>query len=122
MELKNKILLIEPDPVLSLEISLILKQWGYEITDSVQYIFAAINSIDKEKPDIIMIDCTINEQIVDFISKYVKLPLIIISSQFERDISKYSNKIIVLSIVNKPLNIYGLKVPVSIAFSKLANR
>jgi AmiR/NasT family two-component response regulator len=122
MELKNKILLIEPDPVLSLEISSILKQWGYEITGSVQYIFAAINSIDKEKPDVIMIDCIINEQTVDFISKYVKLPLIIISNQFEREILKYSNKIIVLSIVNKPLNIYSLKVPVSIAFSKLANR
>ena len=39
MELKNKILIIEPDTALALELSAILQQWGYEITDNVQYIF-----------------------------------------------------------------------------------
>jgi DNA-binding NtrC family response regulator len=121
MELKNKILLIEPDPGLSYELSLILKQWGYEITDTVQYIFGAINSIDKHKPDVIMIDTVINEQTVNFISNYVKLPLIIISNQYEREIYNYSERIKILSIINKPFHVYNIKAPVSIAFSKLVN-
>jgi len=119
MDIKNKILLIETDSNLSFEISSFLKQTGYVITDVVPYIFAAIHSIEKEPPDIIIIDAIINEQLVDFVSKYIKLPLIIISNQYEREINKYSDKIQILSIINKPFNLYNLKVPISIAFSKL---
>ena len=119
MKLKNKILLIEPDAALALELSAILQQWGYEITDNVPYIFGAINSIDKQTPDVIMIDNILNEQIVNFISDYIKIPLIIISNQFEREIYKFSDKIKILSIINRPFDVNNIKVPVSIAFSKL---
>lgn len=121
MEQINKILLIEPDYKLSFEISTFLTKSGYEITDSVPYIFSAINSIDKEKPDVIMIDEIITEQKAEFISKYIKLPLIIITTQFERNVYLYSDKIRILSIINKPFDVYKIKIPVSIAFSKLVH-
>ncbi len=119
MKQKNKILLIEPDPKLSFEISIALKNFGYELTDTVPYIFNAIRSIDTNKPDVIMIDGVITSQLADFISSYVKLPLIIISSQFEKEIYKYSDKLRILTIIQKPYNINEIKIPVAIAFNKL---
>jgi DNA-binding response OmpR family regulator len=119
MEKKNKILLVEPDPKLSFEISIALKNSGYELTDTVPYIFNAIQSIDTHKPDVIMIDDIITNQVVEFISAYVKLPVIIISSQFEKEIYKYSDKLRILTIIQKPYNINEIRVPVTIAFNKL---
>ena len=119
METKNKILLIEPDPNISFNISLALKNSGYEITDVVPFIFNAINSIEIQKPDVLMIDALITTQVSDFILNYLNIPAIIISSQLETEVYQYSEKINILSYLHKPFNIEMLKVSTAIAFNKL---
>ena len=119
MELKNKILLIEQDSKLLLEICKTLNESGYEITDTLPSVFNAPKSIDLRKPDIIIIDAVITEPLVNFISKYINLPLIIISEQYEKQIYRYSGKIQILGIIKKPFFLYNIKIPIVIAFNKL---
>ena len=119
MEKKNKILLIELDPKLSFEISIALKNSGYELTDTMPYIYNAVQSINTHKPDVVMIDDIITSQVSDFISSYVKLPLIVISSQYEKEIYMYSDKLRILTVIQKPFNINEIKTFVTIAFNKI---
>lgn len=119
MEKKNKILLIELDPKLSFEISIALKNSGYELTDTIPYINNAVHSIATNKPDVILIDDVITDQLVNFISTYVKIPLIVISSQYEKMIYRYSDKLSILAVIQKPFNINEIKTFVTIAFNKI---
>jgi len=119
MKRKNKILLVESDPKLSVEICRALKNSGYEITDAVPFIYNVIHSIVIQKPDILMIDIVITEQMADFISNCIKLPLILISDQYEKEIYTYSDKLRILTIIPKPFNVSEIKTPVAIAFNKL---
>jgi DNA-binding response OmpR family regulator len=119
MEKKNKILLVEQNPSISIEIARSLKNSGFEVTNIVPFIDNAIESIKNQKPDVIMIDAMITEQVADFISTYIKLPLIIISDQFEKEIYNFSGKITILSVIPKPYNINNIQFPVKIAFNKL---
>jgi AmiR/NasT family two-component response regulator len=118
MRTKNKILLVENDMIRAKNLRLALENAGYEITDIVPYIINAINT-DKQTPDVVVLDAYITEHIADFISKYVKFPMIIISEQYEKEIYRYSEKIRILSVIQKPYNIYDIKIPVDIAFNKL---
>ena len=119
MKTQNKILLVEKDLRLAMETRLTLEKAGYEITAVVPYIFNVINSIESQKPDIIALDAYLTDQVADFVAEYVKLPLIIISDQYEKEIYKYSDKIRILSVIRKPYNIYEIKIPVEMAFNKL---
>jgi AmiR/NasT family two-component response regulator len=119
MKIKNKILLVENDLTRAKNLRLALENAGYEITAVVPYIINAINTEDKQIPDVVVLDAYITDHIADFISNYVKLPMIIISDQYEKEIYRYSEKIRILSVIQKPYNIYDIKIPVDIAFNKL---
>ena len=119
MEKKNKILLVEQNPSISIEIVRSLNNSGFEITNIVPFIENAVEAIKNQKPDVIMIDAMITKQVVDFISNNIKLPLIIISDQFEKEIYNFSEKITILSVIPKPYNINNIQFPVKIAFNKL---
>jgi len=119
MEIRNKILLVEKDLNHAKNLRLALENAGYEITDVVPYIINAINTTDKQIPDVVVLDEYITDHIADFISNYIQLPMIIISTQYEKEIYRYSEKIRILSVIQKPYNIYDIKFPVDIAFNKL---
>jgi AmiR/NasT family two-component response regulator len=119
METKNKILLVEKDKKAAFEICLILKNSGYEITDVVPFIYNVIGSIDKTVPDIIMLDIPLNEQIAEFISEYIKLPIIIITNQLEKEIYRFPDKIKILSIISVPFNSDTIRTAAAIAFNKI---
>ena len=118
METKNKILLVEQDPNISFKICIALKNSGYEVTDVVPFVFNAIKSMEAIKPDVIMIDAIITAPLADFVSEYLNIPAIIITSQTEAEICKFSEKIKILSYVYKPFNFEMLKVSTAIAFNK----
>jgi hypothetical protein len=106
---KKKILLIVPDLKTIGEISTYLNISGYEITDVVPYLFDALASVEKNKPDIIMIDTYITEQIADFFYSYLGYPLIIISQQNENELSRFKDKINIVGVIGKPLTVYDFR-------------
>jgi hypothetical protein len=115
----KKILLIEADKKSSFELCLALENGGFEITGVAPYIYNAITSIDLHEPDALLIDTCITDQVIEFISTYIRIPVIIISDQYEKEIMKYSDRIRILHIIKKPYNINEIKTHASIAFSRL---
>jgi AmiR/NasT family two-component response regulator len=119
METKNKILLVEKDKKSAFDICLILKNSGYEITDVVPFIHNVVGSIDRTVPDVIMLDVPLNEQIAEFISDYIKLPIIIITNLLEKEIYRFPDKIKVLSIISIPFNSDTIRTSTAMAFNKI---
>ena len=119
MKSLSKILLIEPDIIISREIISMLETEGYEITDVVPYLFKAVNSIDSNKPDLIIADVSVSEQLADFYSNYIKLPLIIISNQPIKDIMMYPSRLKILEIIKNPYDRIDVKLKTIEAFNKL---
>jgi DNA-binding NtrC family response regulator len=118
METRNKILLIENDKRQGIDISAILFNAGFEITVA-PHLYNAISAIDNARPDAIMIDIFFDVQTADFISNYIKLPVIILANQLEKEIYRLSDKIEVISIIGKPFNPDTLVTSTRIAFNKI---
>lgn len=119
MEIKNKILLMEPNPNISKEIARSLKNSGFEITDIAPFLFDVVNAIDKTEPDVVMIDGTLDEQMAEFISDYIKLPIIIITNQLEKELYRFSDKVKLLSIIRIPFSSDSIRTATAIAFNKI---
>lgn len=119
MKNKPKILLIESDNEISRQICLHLEKVGFEISDTVPFFFNAIESIEQDKPDLVILDSNISEPIAHFISNNIKYPLMIISDQNEKEIFKYTEKITLISIINNPYKFDSITIHLLSYFGNL---
>lgn len=56
MELKPKILVVEDESIIAMDLRITLSRMGYEVTSVVNNALAAIQKAEQDKPDIIFMD------------------------------------------------------------------
>ena len=56
MELKPKILVVEDESIIAMDLRITLSRMGYEVTSVVNNALAAIQKAEQDKPDIILMD------------------------------------------------------------------
>ena len=119
MKIKNKILVIENDPILAKNISSLIWQNGLVLTDCVPYPVNAIRSADLNPPDLVIVDAFISEQVSNFFVKFICKPTIIITDQIEEDILQFQSSMDIQVIVHKPVDFSELSVKTIAAIDKL---
>ena len=58
---KTKILIVEDESIVALDIKRILTNLQYEVTNMASDYFSAIESVEKNKPDIILMDVNLGK-------------------------------------------------------------
>ncbi|OHD27456.1 MAG: hypothetical protein A2086_11850 [Spirochaetes bacterium GWD1_27_9] len=81
----KKILIVEDEPILAMFLRFELVQSGYEVIDSVSTGKKAITSAIEMKPDVILMDIFLDDEMtgieaVKYIHKSVKIPIIYLTA------------------------------------------
>ncbi|MEI6765911.1 MAG: hypothetical protein WCM76_09740 [Bacteroidota bacterium] len=103
---KRKILIIMPDRKKADEIAICLTQSGFEVTDIVPYLYNALHSIERIKPELLIIETDIKADEATFIYTYLKIPLVLISNQRREELQSFCYSINLLEIIHKPFSLY----------------
>jgi len=85
MAQKHKILIVEDEPIIATDLELTLEKLGYEVTDTVEDAASAIVSIQKNKPDLILLDILIEGDIdgvmlAQDINTHYQIPFVYLTS------------------------------------------
>lgn len=62
MESTKKILVVEDDPTICVDICLILEGYGYQVVGPTHKVVKAIEYLEKEKVDLAILDINLNSQ------------------------------------------------------------
>jgi CheY-like chemotaxis protein len=111
--IKPKILLVEYDSIITLQIKHCLQSWGYPIPITVQTGKEAIKTAYKINPDIIIVNTTLKGEIngLKTLQKIIKLkiPIILLTSQINQKPIKKLEKTQKIILLPKPFTENDLK-------------
>ncbi len=88
-KIKSKILIVEDEPIIASDIEMILEDLGYEVTGIEDNAEEAIESIENNKPDLVLLDINIEGDIdgvmlaEDINNKY-KIPFVFLTSNADK--------------------------------------
>jgi CheY-like chemotaxis protein len=85
MVLKPKILVVEDESIIAMDLKVTLSRLGYEVTSTVNNALAAIQKAEQDKPDIILMDIMLGGSLdgieaAKIISYKQAIPIIYISA------------------------------------------
>ena len=90
MKTKAKILIVEDEPLIADDIAFILEDEGYQIAGKAIDTKEAINLIDSEQPDIILLDISLDDDdedgidLANIINEKYQIPFVFITSHSDR--------------------------------------
>ncbi len=89
MKQATKILIVEDEPIIASDIEMTLEELGYQITDVVDDAESAIESIEKRKPDLVLLDINIEGDtdgimLAQDIKEQFKIPFIYLTSNADK--------------------------------------
>ena len=105
--LRGKILIFEDEGIIGLDIKQILQKAGYEIPPFIKKTDEAVSLIEKEKPDLVLIDLPINEVEIRFemgrhITERFNIPVIFLTSLSVEETMKFLKLSTQNNIIPKP--------------------
>lgn len=119
-----KILIVEDDNNVAMMISMILKSLKYKVTGIVASCKETIASVEKEKPDLILMDIMIegNEDGIEtaiIIKKKHDIPVVFLTAFSDNESIKRAKEAEPFGYLIKPFNTADLKVTVEMAVNKI---
>ena len=122
----TKILIIEDETIVALDIKRIVKNLGYEVTDTVTNFESAINSVEKNRPDIILSDINLNSDkngidIIETIQKKDFIPTIYITAYSDELTIQRAIKTNPMGYILKPFRKDDIKSALLLTIYKLQN-
>jgi len=121
---KAKILIVEDNPIVALEIKSALKKLDFDITDITNSFKDTLNSIIKEEPDIIMMDIDLGDekdgtQIAQEIHKSKNIPILYLSSFSDDETMEKAFDTNPVGYLIKPFKREELKTTIMLALFKI---
>ena len=122
----TKILIIEDETIVALDIKRIVNSLGYEVTDTVTNFESAINSVEKNRPDIILSDINLNSDkngidIIETIQKKDFIPTIYITAYSDELTIQRAIKTNPMGYILKPFRKDDIKSALLLTIYKLQN-
>jgi len=122
--IKTKILIVEDETIIALDIQRSLTKTGFEVTDAVTNHDDAIESVKKNKPDMILMDIHLENsqdgiQTAQDIQKIENVPIIYLTSFHDEDTTSRAVKTNPVQYLIKPFNIDQLKTTINLALYKI---
>lgn len=124
---KVKILIVEDEIVLGLDMAQRLKLFGYEILPVAKNAKQALDLLEKTKPDILILDIKLANSSKDGIDlaheirKRYQLPYIFLSSHADEELLKRAKEVQPAAYILKPVNDNEIKIAIEIALSNFSN-
>jgi DNA-binding LytR/AlgR family response regulator len=117
---QKQILIIEDEPLIANHIELILNESDYNVVQKVRSANEAIRILDKEKPDLILLDISIKGdtdgvELAYIINEKYKVPFIYLTSHYDESTVNRLKKTQPAGFVLKPFNEKELLTQISIA-------
>jgi CheY-like chemotaxis protein len=93
MELKPKILVVEDESIIAMDLQVTLLRMGYEVTSVVNNALAAIQKVEQDKPDIVLMDIMLGGSLdgieaAKIISYHHTIPIIYVTALKDEDTMK----------------------------------
>jgi AraC-like DNA-binding protein/CheY-like chemotaxis protein len=125
--MKTKILIVEDELVIALDIKGLLEEWGYEAIIDVTSVEDAIVCIEKEKPNLVLIDINLNKnQTGDALGAYLlekdNTPYIYLTSYCDKATLDRVNKTRPDGYVVKPFKDEDLMATISVVLNNYKHR
>jgi len=119
-KIKSKILIVEDEPVIASDIEMSLEELGYEVTDVVDCASDAIESILKSKPDLILLDINLEDDIdgvmlAENINKNHQIPFVFLTSNADENTINRVKRTSPSGFILKPFDKRDLKSNIEIA-------
>jgi YesN/AraC family two-component response regulator len=127
MTMLKKILVVEDESLIALDIKLILEKEGYEVVTNIKTVDAAISSIEEHRPDLVLIDINLNQNKdgIDLgtylLSKDV-IPYIYVTSYSNKVILERANDTRPHGYIVKPFRPDNLITTISIVLNNFKHR
>jgi CheY-like chemotaxis protein len=104
----KKILIVEDEVLLAMNLELSLKKMGYSVVGCVITGEEALSVIENDRPDIIMIDITLDGDIDGIeTSKRIRndfnIPIVIMTGNTDQDTLKRANELNPAGLITKPI-------------------
>lgn len=120
---KTKILVVEDEAIVALEIKKALESFGYEVTDTVDNLEDVEKNIISNKPDLILLDINLGKSIdgIDIaneINKTAQIPFIFITAFSDENTITRAIKTNPVSYIIKPFKREELKSNIMLALYK----
>jgi two-component system response regulator LytT len=115
-----KILIVEDEAIVAEDMRLMLKKLNYVVTDMALNYQEAVDALEVEKPDLVLIDIQLNEikdgiQLADFIKREYQLPFIFVTSNADEFTVQRAKKIQPAGYLVKPFEQRDLYAAIEIA-------
>lgn len=119
----NKILIVEDSEAVSLFLSRFVSNNGYQVTDTVKAGEEAIESIEKNQPDIILMDIGLAGEMdgietADIVRERWSIPVIYISALYDADIIDRAAKTLPYAYLRKPVEGHQLVAEIGLALKR----
>ncbi|KJU84500.1 multi-sensor signal transduction histidine kinase [Candidatus Magnetobacterium bavaricum] len=123
MEKNKKILIVEDEAVLSMQIKYEVLQMGYSVTGISDTGEKALASIGKEMPDIVLMDITLKGKLdgietADLIHKQYNIPIIYMTAHSEKGTIERAKLTNPYGYLLKPVNIKELQIALDVTLYK----
>ena len=122
---KEKILIVENESIVALEIKRTLEHFNFEVTDIAFDYKSAISSALSNKPDLILVDINLGKgkdgiEVVKKIQTFYDIPIIYLTAFCEDKIINKAIKTKPVSYLIKPFKREELKSNIIIALNKIS--
>jgi len=120
---KNKILIVENEAIIALDIQNTIKKLNYHVTNIVSNHDDVIESIEKNEPDIILMDIQLDHDkdgidIVKSIYETKYIPIIYLTGSYDDETINRAIKTDPIGYLLKPFNAAELKAAILLGLSK----
>jgi CheY-like chemotaxis protein len=104
----NKVLILEDEVLLAMNLELSLKEMGYSVLGCVITGEEALSIIEKDKPDVVLIDISLDGEIDGIettkrIKNKYNIPIVIMTGSTDHDTLKKANDLNPVGIIYKPI-------------------
>ncbi len=127
MESPAKILIIEDDPTIALDLSMILRRAGHQVIGPEADYDSGIKAVKKHDLDLVLLDIELSGEqggidVAHFINDYASVPFIYISSYTTADILHAAAETSPLTYIVKPFRANDVKIAVQMALSQKSEK
>lgn len=117
---KAKILVVEDEAIVALEIKLNLQNYGFEVIDIVDSCTKVLNTIEKEIPDLILMDIRIKGDLdgidtAELVRKKYEIPIVFLTAYLDEERLERAKLTMPFGYILKPVQERDLRVTVDMA-------
>ena len=124
-EFSVKILIVEDDLVFGLELEMLLEELGYYVIGKVDNGISALKTIQKEAPDLILMDVELKGAMsgldIAHRIKHLMIPILFITSRMDEPTYNTAQKSNMIGYLTKPIGKFSLRSSIMLAISNAHN-